>query len=82
MALTNDDISKIQQAVRTTVRDEVQTELKGLRQDFATLQTAVDGFLQGLGAYHQEFVVYKAQQDRLRHALVRKGILTEKELAV
>lgn len=82
MPITPDEFKKIQAALRTVVQDELQPQLAALRQDFATSQRGVDAFVKGLAAYHDEFVVYKAQQQRLKDVLVRKGVVSERELAV
>lgn len=86
MSLTNEDIRRITEAMRPIIREEIHREVDPrfaeLSWGFSNLQKAVDSFLVGLGSYHQEFVVYKAQQDRLKHVLVKKGVVNSQELAI
>jgi|GEM_PF-5547506 len=86
MSLTNEDITKITEAMRPIIVEEIQLRVEPrfaeLQWGFSNLQKAVDAFLVGLGSYHQEFVVYKAQQDRLKQVLVHKGVVSPQELAI
>lgn len=80
--LTQKDIAAIQQVVRVAVQEEVQKANDAVRSDFAQLQSSVDSYLKQTQDWRQEFVVLRAQHNRLRKVLIEKGLATEEELVV
>jgi len=65
--LTNEDIQKLIKAHKTIFATKADLERlkEDLRQDFGTLQTAVDGYAKKADTYFQEMVMLSHKVDRL-----------------
>ena len=54
----------------------------GMHESFSELQGSVDTYLKRSEGWHQEFAVLKARHDKLATLLMKKGMVSEEELAL
>lgn len=61
---------------------DLRVQLVDLQKQVEALTNSVDRYLKRSEDWHQEFVILKAQHDRLHKQLVVKGIVSESELDI
>ena len=81
-----EEVAKSANALRSEFREDLKAALlelrQDVRQDFSELQTSVDRYLKRTEDWHQEHIVLRARYNRLITVLSRKGLVTEKEVAL
>lgn len=81
MTLTNDDIKKIAGVVQVEI-DPIKKGLVHLKDLYGSLATSTDHFLSTVRRHDEEWLVLRAQHSKMRDVLIKKGIVTEEELAI
>ena len=93
MPLTKEDLTSIGQVIREQVPPLVEAvvephfraiaeDLRRVEGKVDQLTTTVDGFAHTVRRHEEEWLVLRAQHAKMRDLLVKKGIVTEDELAL
>ena len=85
MAITSQEFSKIATIVDDSVRHAVEpleVRLGAVEKQLDVLTSNVDQFLRIVQRHEQEWLIIRAQHQKMRELLVKKGIATEEELAI
>jgi hypothetical protein len=95
MSLTNDDLKKIEKTLEPTFQgiefrvQGIESKLQAHDRQFDSMHEKLDGlirttdeFLHIVRRHDDEFVVIRAQHEKMRNVLIKKGIASEDELSV
>lgn len=85
MPLTNQDLKNIAQTVERVTAPrfrDLSSRLGQVERHFDTLTTSVDNFSHIVRRHEDEWLVLRAQHEKMRDILVKKGVATEDELAI
>ena len=85
MAISSGEFLKIEEIVSRTVSnavDPVKKDVGELKSQMSSLVDDVDHFLRIVRNHDQEWLIVRAQHQKIRDVLVKKGIATEEELSV
>lgn len=85
MSLTDKDLKNIAQTVDQVTRpqfQELSTRVGGVEKNLNRLTSSMDQVVRIVRRHEQEWLVLRAQHEKIRDILVKKGIATEDELAV
>ncbi|MBI2984757.1 MAG: hypothetical protein HYY50_03990 [Candidatus Kerfeldbacteria bacterium] len=81
MPLTNQDLKGIREIVVKEV-EPIKRDTRDIKHDLRLLTTTVDGVVKIVRRHDEEWLVLRAQHEKIRDILVKKGIATEDELAI
>jgi hypothetical protein len=83
--LTQTDLQRISTVVEKIVDDRVapvEKKIDGLVENVGSLTTSVDGFSRTVRRHEDEWLVLRAQHEKMRNVLVKKGVASEDELSI
>ena len=86
MTLSSDDLNAVAALLDTKVPALVEkaTEpyFQAITTDLDTVRTTMDSFLTIVRRHEEEWIVLRAQHNKLRDFLIKKGIASEDDLAI
>lgn len=68
--------------VPTLVENATAPSFQAIKEDLDHVTTSMDEFLKIVRRHEEEWLVLRAQHAKMRDALIKKGVVTEDELAV
>lgn len=81
MPITAQEFTKIEDIVLQSV-EPVKLDVATIKEGLASLVGHVDQFLRIVRNHDQEWLIVRAQHQKMREALVQKGIVTEEDLSI
>ncbi len=85
MPLNEKDLKNIARTVDNVTSpqfQELSTRLKNVEKNTGQLTTTVDNFAHIVRRHEEEWLVLRAQHEKTRDVLVKKGIVSEEDLAI
>lgn len=79
--LSSTDIGAIRQALKPDFQ-EIREDLASVKKDTQEITKSLDGVVHMVRRHDQEFVILRAQQDKMHDVLVQKGVATEEDLSI
>lgn len=81
MALTNSDLKSIADLFEPRF-EEIRSEFHAVHRRIDNLTQSMDEFVHMARRHDQEWLIVRAQHEKMRNVLIKKGIASEDELSV
>lgn len=79
--LSAEDFNKLHTIIRDEIKP-VREDVAALKVDVGEIKVSMDEFLRIVRRHEEEWLVMRTQHSKLRDILIKKGIVSEEELAI
>lgn len=81
MTLQQSDLASIAKIIKNET-DPIKNDVEEVKGSVERLTSSIDRTLRLVSRHDEEWLILRTQHQKMREALVRKGVLTEEELSI